>query len=112
MGGYGGFTMLYKVKKIFPATLILEEKDTGKEIEVQLLDGKSVYDADNNALALIQGIISNNYSIVCYNDVDYIMQDKTTNMQVTISEVMKETTPIVKDGYLVLYDWVAKSNKI
>ena len=47
-----------------------------------------------------------------FYDSPYIMQDKTTNMQVTISEVMKETTPIVKDGYLVLYDWVAKSNKI
>ena len=104
--------MLYKVKKMFPATLILEEKDTGKEIEVQLLDGKSVYDADKDALALIRGTISNNYSIICYDKVEYIMQDKITNKQVSISDVMQETTPIVEDGYLVLYDWVVKDKKI
>lgn len=110
--GYGCFAMLYKVKKTFPAILVLEEKDTGKEIEVQLLDGKSVYDASNDTLALIQGIVSNNYSIVCYDNVDYIMQDKTTNKQVSMSAVMQETVPIVEDGYVVLCDWVIKDNKI
>ena len=100
--------MLYKVKKTFPTTLVLEEKDTGKEIEVQLLDGKSVFDVSNNALALIKGVTPNNYSIVCYDNVDYIMQDKITNKQVNLSDVIKETTPITEDSYVVLYDWVSE----
>lgn len=100
--------MIYRVKKCVPAVLVLEEKDTGKEVTVQLLDGTSVYDRDNDAIARIYGVASDNYSIVCYNDGDYIMQEKSTNKQVYLSEVIKEPTSITKDSHIVLYDWASK----
>lgn len=109
MGGYGdGFTMLYKVKKAFPATLVLEEYDTGKEITVTLFNGTSVNDAANNALALIKGVMPNDCSIICRNNGEYLVQDRTTNKQLYLSEAIKEPTSITEDSYIVLYDWVAK----
>lgn len=108
LGGKEFTVMLYKVKKTFPVTMVLEEYDTGKEVTVQLLNGTSVHDVTNDALALIKGIISNEYSIVCYNNGDYLMQDMKTNKQIYLSEVIKETTPITEDGYVLLYDWVTK----
>lgn len=100
--------MIYKVKKCLPATLVLEEKDTGKEVTVQLLNGTSVYETNNDAIAKICGIVPDNYTIVCYNDGDCLMQDKLTNKQVYLSEVIKEPASITEDSHIVLYDWVSK----
>ena len=106
--GKKSFYMIYKVKKCFPATLVLEEKDTGKEVTVQLLNGTSVYETNNDAIAKICGIVPDNYTIVCYNDGDCLMQDKLTNKQVYLSEVIKEPASITEDSHIVLYDWVSK----
>lgn len=88
--------------------MVLEEYDTGKDVTVQLLNGTSVHDVTNDALALIKGIISNDYSIVCYNNGDYLMQDMRANKQIYLSEVIKETSLITDNAYVLLYDWVTK----